>query len=152
MDKRLWASEPVWWDRQHPSARSCWLRAFQVAQDVAGWKSKLPRLAVPQTVDGYSLSISQSQPVQPAARRFRERTAPVIQLKASSAGHKGYDMVALGVTQLQAQSSKEQHPSAALPCKCRNWHAVHASHCLHLSTLSLRKEVIAIHSKGLVCK
>ncbi len=24
-DKRLWASRPVWWDQQQPTARSCWL-------------------------------------------------------------------------------------------------------------------------------
>ena len=30
MDKRLWASPPVWWDSQRPSARCSWLRFFQV--------------------------------------------------------------------------------------------------------------------------
>lgn len=24
-DKRLWASQPVWWDQEEPSARCCWV-------------------------------------------------------------------------------------------------------------------------------
>ncbi|KAK9817326.1 hypothetical protein WJX74_005231 [Apatococcus lobatus] len=74
MDKRLWASEPVWWDSQRPSARACWLQAFQTAKGMADWC--LPRQAVPQTLGGCSIPIPQLEPLepqQPLKRKFQEQ-------------------------------------------------------------------------------
>ena len=39
-DKKLWASEPIWWDRQHPSAPSCWLRCLRAADEMQAQVAK----------------------------------------------------------------------------------------------------------------
>ena len=101
-DKRLWASEPIWWDQTQPSARACWLHAFQLAAQMAPMKSQLPRRVVPQTMEGYKVSIPQPHP-QTGKGRLRERRTRVNQLKASSSSNKGYDVVPLGASQCQAQ-------------------------------------------------
>jgi len=113
-DKRLWASEPVWWNQQHPSARSCWLRALQVAEEMQHIKCKLRRMVVPQTAEGYIIPVSSKQAQQPLAKKLRPQAQPAIRLMASSDTLKGYEHVTKGVTQDAAPANTEHHSAGIL--------------------------------------
>lgn len=93
-NKTLWASEPIWWDQQHPSARSCWLKFLCVADEMQEVKAKLPRMVVPRTADGYMLpKVSVVVPHPAPNRSLRPRPQKTIRLMASSITRKGYDVV-----------------------------------------------------------
>ena len=83
-DKRLWASQPVWWDQQQPSARSCWLWALHEATQLQHVKCKVSRLAVPQTDIGYDTPVSSKQAQKSNLERLPRRAHPATGLMASS--------------------------------------------------------------------
>ncbi len=83
-DKRLWASQPVWWDQQQPSARSCWLWALHEATQKQHLKCKLPRLAVPQTDIGCDPHVISKQAQKSNLERLPRRAHPVVGLTTSS--------------------------------------------------------------------
>ena len=89
-DKRLWASEPVWFDQTDPPARASWVHSLQQAEELRNLKQRLPRAIVPPTVQGYYIQLrpqeAQGQRQQAAAeqqaaeagsgaRRKRQRAA-----------------------------------------------------------------------------
>ena len=89
-NKQLWASEPIWWDQQQPSARSCWLRFLQVADELQDMKPRLPRMVVPRTAGGYVLPrVGIEAPPLPMKKNLRLRAQPAIRLIASSGSRKG---------------------------------------------------------------
>ena len=65
-DKRLWASEPIWFDCTDPPARACWVHALQQAEKLRELKQKLLRAVVPPTFEGYHIE-SRPQQAQGAA-------------------------------------------------------------------------------------
>ncbi|DBB06104.1 TPA: hypothetical protein ACH3X3_009663 [Trebouxia sp. C0006] len=102
-NKQLWASEPIWWDRQQPSARSCWLTLLRLADEKQVVKAQLPRMAVPRTADGCVLTQVSSKDRPLATKRsLCTRSQPAIKLMASSSTGKGYeafhDKAASGMT------------------------------------------------------
>lgn len=102
-DKKLWASEPIWWDRQQPSARSCWLTFLRLADETEAVKARLPQTAVPRTADNYVLTQVSSKDRPLATKRsLRTRSRPANKLMASSSTKKGYgafhDKAASGMT------------------------------------------------------
>ncbi len=117
LDKRLWASEPIWWDRQRPSARSCFLTALQLAVEMQPMKCKLARMMVPQTAEGYSMTQlvvapPHHQAQQPPAKKLRPRQQPTIRLTAAS--EKGYQQLAMGAAWHPVPSCTTQQPLGAL--------------------------------------
>lgn len=91
-NKQLWASEPIWWDRQQPSARSCWLTLLRLADEKQVVKARLPRMAVPRTADGCVLTQVSSKDRPLATKRsLCTRSQPAIKLMASSSTGKGYE-------------------------------------------------------------
>ena len=102
-NKQLWASEPIWWDRQQPSARSCWLTLLRLADEKQVVKARLPRMAVPRTADGCVLTqVSSKDRPLATNRSLCTRSQPAIKLMASSSTGKGYeafhDKAASGMT------------------------------------------------------
>ncbi|KAL0043295.1 hypothetical protein WJX79_000713 [Trebouxia sp. C0005] len=91
-NKQRWASDPIWWDRQQPSARSCWLTFLRLADEKQVVKARLPRTAVPRTADSYVLTQVSSKDRPLATKRsVRTRSQPAIKLMASSSTRKGYE-------------------------------------------------------------
>ena len=82
MDKRLWASEPVWWDQKHLSARSCLLRFLQIAEEMQGCKCQLRREAVPRTASGYLINAHPQQTQAPLVNRLLSQAQATITLNA----------------------------------------------------------------------
>jgi len=58
LDKRLWASEPIWFDQTDPSARASWLHGLQQAEELRDLKQRLPRAVVPPTLGGVHIQPS----------------------------------------------------------------------------------------------
>ncbi len=110
-DKRLWASEPVSWNQQHPSARSCWLRALQVAKEMQHIKCELLRMVVPQTAEGHIIPVSSKRALQPLQKKLRPQAQPAIRLMASSDTFKGHEQVTKGVNAVPAST---EHHSAGI--------------------------------------
>lgn len=81
-DKRLWASQPVWWDQQQPTARSCWLWALHEATQMQHLKRKLPRMVVPQTCKGYDIPVTSKQVQNSSREKLQQRAQPAIRLMA----------------------------------------------------------------------
>ncbi|KAL0028592.1 hypothetical protein WJX79_004062 [Trebouxia sp. C0005] len=101
-----WAFEPIWWDQQHPSARSCWLKFPCVADEMQDTKPRLPRTVVPRTANGYILpQISIVDSHLAANRSLCPRPQPTIRLMASSITHKGYELVPNKTAYVQAQTA-----------------------------------------------
>ncbi len=117
-NKQLWASEPIWWNRQHPSARSCWLRFLQVAKEMQDIKLKLPRMVVPRTASGYILPQVSNQVHSPAAKRLRPKAQSAIKLMASSNNRKGYELVSKGTVLPSVSASTQQQPPSAMAGEC----------------------------------
>lgn len=93
-NKTRWAFEPVWWDQQHPSASSCWLKFLCVADEMQDTKPRLARMVVPRTANGYMPpQISIVDPHLAADRSLRPRPQPAIRLLASSIARKGHELV-----------------------------------------------------------
>lgn len=81
-DNRLWASEPIWFDQSDPPSRACWVYALQQAEELRELKRRLPRAAVPPTIEGCHI-----KPRQQQAHRQRQQIAAEQQAaEASSAG------------------------------------------------------------------
>lgn len=124
-----WAFEPIWWDQQHPSARSCWLKFPCVADEMQDTKPRLPRTVVPRTANGYILpQISIVDSHLAANRSLCPRPQPTIRLMASSITHKGYELVPNKTAYVQAQtacssSQLAQWKVTSLPCCERIQHA-----------------------------
>lgn len=55
LDKKLFASEPIWFDQTDPPLRACWVHALQQAQELRDLKRRLPRAVVPPTVEVYHI-------------------------------------------------------------------------------------------------
>lgn len=83
-DKRLWASHPIWWDQQQPSARSCWLWALHEATQLQHLKCKLSHLAVPQTCIENDTPVISKQVQKSNLERLPRRAHPASGLVSSS--------------------------------------------------------------------
>ena len=83
-DKRLWASEPVWFDRADLPVRACWAHALQQAQVLRGLKGSLPRALVPPTSGGHRIQDAHMPAQQPGA----EQQAAAEQQGAGSAARR----------------------------------------------------------------
>ena len=117
-DKRLWASEPIWYDQTDPPARASWVHGLQQAKELRDLKRRLPRAIVSPTVEGYHI---QPRPQQAhrehqqaaaeqqvaadqqaaeaglASSRKRQRTRHVsLRLQARSPSCKGYEVDSQG--------------------------------------------------------
>ena len=111
-NKTLWASEPIWWDQQHPSACACWLQFLHLADEMQDRKPKLLRREVPRTANGYMPpQLSIVDPPLEVKKGLRPRAQPAIMLMASSESHKGYDLVR---STPHATSSLQQQPAGTV--------------------------------------
>ena len=92
-DKRLWASEPIWFDQADPPARVSWVHGLQQAQELRHLKHRLPRAVVPPTVQGYHIQLRprearrQPQPALLSGPRKRQCTANQQADAPSSSAH-----------------------------------------------------------------
>lgn len=127
MDKRIWASEPIWYDRIHPPARACWVHGLQLAQQMQPLKRSLPRVVVPPTVEGYIIQQRPQQQVQHleaqaaeagsiSARRVRRRVTPsvCVRLQARCASGKGYEIASESFSAATEQTVGVADSAAAL--------------------------------------
>lgn len=99
MDKRIWASEPIWFDWTDPPARACWVHLLQLAVQMQPLKRSLPRVVVPSTVGvNFNQQVHHAddhaaEDDSIAARRVRRRVIRSLDLGmraccASGKGHK----------------------------------------------------------------
>ena len=118
VDKRLWASEPVWWGQKHPSARSCLLRFLQIAKEMQDCKCQLRREAVPRTATGYVINAYPQQTQAPLVKRLRSQAHATITLNASSTNGKGREFGHKPQPQARSSSLSAESGSSAtlMPC------------------------------------
>jgi len=83
LDKRLWASEPIWFDQTDPPARASWLHALQQAEELRDLKQRLPRARVPPTAEGYHI-----QP-RPQQAHMQQQQQAAAEQQAEEAGSGG---------------------------------------------------------------
>jgi hypothetical protein len=164
-DKRLWASQPVWWDQEQPSARSCWLWALHEATQMQHLKCKLSRLAVPQTDIGYETPVISKQAQRSNLERLPRRAHPAVGLVSSSTSqtteekkrkadtfrHQSHEKpsIILGCPGSTSQkghelaaltpvsASSQQSPSGTEACK--PW-------CLYHRSFMLKQSCVGLHS------
>ncbi|CAL5219891.1 g1815 [Coccomyxa viridis] len=74
-DKRIKLSDPVWLDRQNPSAKSLWLRFMQLSAERHQEREAFDPDLVPDTGDGYIIDIAAGPDGQPAWRLVLDRSA-----------------------------------------------------------------------------
>ena len=142
-NKKLWASEPIWWDRQHPSARSCWLRFLRAADEMQDIKPRLPRMVVPRTADGCILpQVKMVDASLVAKRGLRPRPQPTIRLMASSINWKGYRLShkptgnGTSATGLQQQLAGTTAGDSCDMCTFGPQHIEHATPCKLFTTIN----------------
>ena len=142
-NKKLWASEPIWWDRQHPSARSCWLRFLRAADEMQDIKPRLLRMVVPRTADGYILPQVKDVDASLAAKRgLRPRPQPTIRLMASSSNRKGYQLCyeptgnAASATGLQQDLAGTTAGEICDMCITGSQHIEHGTPCKLFTTIN----------------
>ena len=142
-NKTLWASEPIWWDRQHPSARSCWLRFLRAADEMQDIKPRLPRMVVPRTADGYIQPQVQNADASLAAKRVPcPRPQPIIRLMASSINRKGYQLSQEPTGNGASATSWQQQPAGTAAggvcdmCTPGSQHIQHATPCKLFTTIN----------------
>ena len=106
-DKRLWASEPIWFDQKDPPARASWVHGLQQAGELRNLKRRLPRAIVPPTVEGYHLQMRRQE-----AHRQRQQAAA--EQQAAEAGS-----AACRKRQRAAEQQADEPGSSARPVQQR---------------------------------
>ncbi|CAL5224743.1 g7476 [Coccomyxa viridis] len=92
-DKRLWASEPIWFDDTSPPPQVFWLYGLQTAHQLQGWKERLPRADVPANRKRKLIAEEQAKGASSASRHVRPRKATVSSPRqACHPLHKGHGM------------------------------------------------------------
>ena len=92
-DKRLWASEPIWFDDTSPPPQVFWLYGLQTAHQLQGWKERLPRADVPASRKRKLIAEEQAKGASSASRHVRPRKATVSSPRqACHPLHKGHGM------------------------------------------------------------
>ena len=122
-DKRLWASEPVWFDQTEPPARASWVHGLQQAQELRNLKQSLPRAIVPPTVQGYHIQLrpreAQGQRQQGAAEQQAGEAGSAARRKHPRAAEQQQDepgSSARPVRQRIVEQQAEEPSSSARPC------------------------------------
>ena len=117
MDKRIWASDPIWFDQTNPPARACWVHGLRLAEQMEPLKRNLPRAVVPPTLEGYLIQLRPQQAHHSdnqaahadsvSARRVRRRIMPTVnvRLRACSASGKGDEPACEGLPAAAEQTA-----------------------------------------------
>lgn len=136
-DKRLWASEPIWFDQTDPPARASWVHGLQQAEELRDLKQRLPRAIVPPTLEGYHI---QPRPQQSHKQR-QQGAAELHAVKEQQATEAG--SAACRKRQRTAEQQVDEPISSARPLRRRT---THVSLCLQASSLSGKGYEMDSHS------
>ena len=168
-DKRLWASEPVWFDQTDPPARASWVHGLQQAEELRDLKRRLPHAIVPPAIQRYHIQLrpreahrqrqqaaAEQQADEPgsSARRKRQRAAKQQADEPSSSARPVRQCTNRVSLRLQAHSPSgkgskmDNHSSLAPQPAAANLTDPGAEKTLTLSELGLTGELLGIGQYG----